>query len=73
MSGAPPRARTTIEAVWPQTPHRRCPRSWRRHRSQMRCPAASRLAAGLTWPQCAHSAVIWRAVHGLHMPPPGVR
>ena len=27
----------------------------------------------LTSPQCAHRAVSWRAVHGLHMPPPGVR
>jgi hypothetical protein len=27
MSGVPPRARTVIKAVWPQTPHRRPPRS----------------------------------------------
>jgi hypothetical protein len=73
MSGMPLRARTAIEAVWPHIPHWRCPRSWRRHRSQIRCPAASRLTTGLTAPQCAQAAVIWRAVHGLHMPPPGVR
>ena len=67
MSGAPPRARTAIEVVWPHTPHRRCPRSWRRHRSQIRCPAESRLASGLTPPQCAHAPVSWRAAHDLHV------
>ena len=42
MSGFPSRAATAIDAVLPHAPHRRCPRSWRRHRSQMRWPAASR-------------------------------
>jgi hypothetical protein len=64
----PPRARTVIKAVWPQTPHRRPPRSRPWHGSQIRCPAASRATTCLTTPQCAHSAVIWRAAHDLHMP-----
>jgi hypothetical protein len=73
MSGALPRARTAIEAVLPQIPHWRCPRSWRRHRSQMRSPALSRLTTGLISPQCAQAAVNRRAAHGLHMAPVSVR
>ena len=41
MSGAPPRARTAIEAVWPQTPHRRC-----RGRAPA-APLADRLPGGV--------------------------
>ncbi|MGH3196777.1 MAG: hypothetical protein ACRDNT_12750 [Streptosporangiaceae bacterium] len=73
MSGAPSRARTTIEAVLPHFPHGRCPRSRRRHRSQIRWPVPSRLAAGLTSPQCAQAIRTRRAAHGLHMAPASVR
>jgi len=58
-----------IEAVLPQIPHGRCPRSWRRHRWQIGCPSPVRPATGLIAWQRAHSAAAARCAHGGHVPP----
>jgi len=57
-SGCPPRARSAIEAVFPQIPHRRQPRAWRRQVSHSARPASSCHATGLTFPQPAGSAKV---------------
>jgi hypothetical protein len=72
MSGSPSRARTTMDAVVPQIPHERWPRSWRRQRSQIGCPSDVEPATGLVAPQRAHAAALRLRAQRRHVPPASV-